>query len=53
MAAYRAKLGENALALDSIGKAERLAPANTEIVFQSVLVHELAGMRGAALRKLD
>jgi len=53
VAVYEAKLGEPRLALPAMEKALRLAPGNTDVAFQSVLVYELVGDRERALRILE
>jgi len=53
VAVYEAKLGEKGLALPTMDKALRLAPGNTIVAFQSVLVYELTGDRDRALKVLE
>jgi tetratricopeptide (TPR) repeat protein len=53
LAVYWAKLGEKDKALAEIDRAVQLAPANTIVLFDSVLVHELTNERERALSALD
>jgi len=53
LALYHAKLGQSEAAASEIAKAEALAPSNTDIIYQSVVVFELGENRTAALETLD
>jgi Flp pilus assembly protein TadD len=49
---FLAKLGENEAAVAEVEEAVRLAPADTNIMMNAVLVYELAGERDRALSAL-
>jgi tetratricopeptide (TPR) repeat protein len=51
-AVYHAKLGENEQALEKLGRARWLAPADATVGFKSVIIFELTGQRSRALAAL-
>jgi serine/threonine-protein kinase len=53
VAEFRAKLGDSKGALQDIAKAAQLAPGDSEVVFKSAIVYELAGRRDMAAAKLE
>ena len=50
---WRARLGDSAGSLKSIGKAIELAPGNKEVQFRSAASYEMLGMRQEALDALE
>jgi len=53
VAVYQAKIGLTQPALTDIGKANQLAPGNTDVAFQTVLIYEVLGDRRRALKVLE
>jgi serine/threonine-protein kinase len=53
VAAYRAKLGEPEKGLADIRRAIQLAPQDTTVAAQALLVYEIAGLRSRALETLE
>ncbi len=53
IALYNAHLGRTKDAETSIGKALRLAPKDSDVLFTSALVHEISGHRGKAVAAID
>jgi tetratricopeptide (TPR) repeat protein len=53
LARYRVRIGESEKALTDIQRARRLAPTDTTVGFNALLVYERAGHRSEAIRTLD
>ncbi len=53
LAVYRAKVGDKEEALVGIQRAQQLAPRDTTVAAQALLVFEIAGRRASALEILE
>jgi eukaryotic-like serine/threonine-protein kinase len=53
LARYRVRIGESEKALTDIHRARQLAPTDTTVGFNALLVYERAGHRSEAIRTLD